>query len=55
MWIIETKDGPRAKWRRVQFSKLYNTQREAIEAASALDQDGLPPDGVTLRVTRSMK
>jgi hypothetical protein len=54
MWIIETKDTPRSKWRRVKFSALYNTQVEAIKAASTLDPDGCPPDGVTIRVTRKV-
>jgi hypothetical protein len=52
MWIIETKDSPRSKWRRVAYSELYDTQAEAIKAASELDQDGAAPDGISLRVTQ---
>jgi hypothetical protein len=50
MWVIESKESPRGKWRRVRFSKFFNTQAEAIKEACKLDEDGFPPDGVTLRV-----
>lgn len=51
MFIIECKDGPKAKWRPVRFGgNRFATYDEALAAACRLDQDGLPPNGISVRV-----
>ena len=49
MYIIEIKDGPKAKWRALNWTPLFREYADAYAKACELDPDGILPPYIRIR------